>query len=270
MALFSLSTAPNRGVFSMKNRITRGKTRNPFEASRAEVAKASRASTASALTVFLSHELNQPLAALVTNAQAMNRWIDRDVIDVAALRRITDRLVSSSLRASEIVRNVRGLASKRRRETDVFSVQELVREVVGILEADLTDKAITTTLNGGEEAVSIQGVRIELEQVLVNLVSNSIDALETTSHRDRRIEITTLSAGGRLRLVVRDTGPGIGDLDLEQLATPFYTSKEDGMGLGLFVSRSFVQAGGGTLKASNHPDGGARFEIDLPLEECNE
>lgn len=267
---FSKAITLSQGLSSMSNRMKSGTEQDPFAAARAEVAKESRAATASALTAFLSHELNQPLAALVTNAQAMNRWIDKEIIDVAALRRITDRLVGSSLRASEIVRDVRRRASKTRCAPVLFSVPDLVLEVLGVLEAERDSRSIIATLSQGGDHASITGVRAELAQVLVNIVTNSIDALENTPPHDRRIEIMVTSFHDRLSIIVRDTGPGIGHVDLEQMATPFYTSKKNGIGLGLFVSRSFVEAAGGTLSASNHPDGGARFEIGLPLEEFNE
>ncbi len=237
-----------------------------FEA-QSELALASRAATVGALSASLAHELNQPLGALVVNAQTLLRWLDRDPPDLEAVARSAERIVRDSQRASDIIQSTRSMLGKRAPVREQVSLVELVAETRALMEAELARHRIAFETRAAPRLPTVSAVRIELQQVLINLISNAIQAMDETPDESRHIMVSIEPASaGNMALRVHDGGPGLGADILAKLFKPFHSTKETGLGMGLAICRSMLEARGGSLTASNHPKGGALFEMIVPIE----
>lgn len=255
----------DRVVVSLVDVTAREEAQQALLAAQAELARASRAATVGALSASIAHELNQPLGALVMNAQTSLRWLRRDPPDIESATRAIERTVRDGNRASEIVRQTRSFLVKGQKERERIDLRGLCHEAVALLEHELGQRNVAVRIEGG--GMAIRGNRVEMQQVLVNLLANGAHAMAAMPVPQRIITVT-LGADGpdQVRLTVRDRGTGIGEEDLGRLFNPFFTTREDGMGMGLAISRSAVEAEGGRLTAANHPEGGAVFEIILPAD----
>lgn len=241
-----------------------------FEA-QAELALASRAATVGALSASLAHELNQPLGALVLNAQTLLRWLDRDPPDLEAVARSAERIVRDSQRASDIIQSTRSMLSKRMPVIELLSLVDLVDETRALMESELARNSIKLTTRADPVIEDVRAVRIELQQVLINLITNAIQAMSEMAPEMRRILMAIETAGTNSVIVkVQDSGPGLSDEMLSKLFKPFHSTKETGMGMGLAICRSMLEARGGNLSGRNHPDGGAVFEMTIPIEASHE
>ena len=241
-----------------------------FEA-QAELALASRAATVGALSASLAHELNQPLGALVVNAQTLQRWLDRDPPDLAAVSRSAERIVRDSQRASDIIQSTRSMLSERAPVLEPVSLADLVHETQALMEGELSRNRIAFETSEAPGISNVSAVRIELQQVLINLITNAIQALAETPEDLRRIWVTIEPADGPVVSVkVQDSGPGLGAEILKNLFKPFCTTKENGLGMGLAICRGMLEARGGSLTARNHTEGGALFEMIVPIEAVHE
>lgn len=233
----------------------------------AELALASRAATIGALSASLAHELNQPLGAVVVNAQTLQRWLDRDPPDLAAVSRSAERIVRDSQRASDIIQSTRSMLGNRPPAFELVSLPDLVLETRTLLESELLRARAVLDVEVKQGTPVVRAVRIELQQVLINLITNALHAMAVTPETERRIGVAieaTDAAGAVVR--IRDTGPGLSPEVFKNLFKPFCTTKETGLGIGLAICRSMLEARGGTLTASNHPDGGALFDMTIPIE----
>lgn len=237
----------------------------------AELALASRAATAGALSASLAHELNQPLGAIVVNAQTLQRWLNREPPDVGAASRSAERIVRDSQRASEIIHNTRAILSQQEPTLELVSVPDLVLETKSMLENELERHEIEFSMEVAETVVPVSAVRVELQQVVINLITNAIQAIGEVADGRREIHVD-ISPGddGMMSIRVRDTGPGMTDEVMEKLFKPFHSSKDTGLGMGLAICRTMMEARGGALTARNHPDGGAEFVITIPIEANDE
>ena len=259
-----------RIVVGMIDITEREMTQKALLEAQAELTRAARAATVGALSASLAHELNQPLGALVVNAQTMLRWIDRDPPDVAAVRRSAERMIRDSQRASDIIHNTRSMLSHELQPPEHVDLLELIRETRALMDHDLGRDGVSVDVSYGENAKSVVAVRIELQQVLVNLLSNAIQAMSESSSPIRRLVIETARQDDRMvRISVRDFGPGIPEGAVDKLFAPFFTTKSAGMGMGLSICRSIMEMRGGELLARNHPDGGAVFDMIIPAEDDN-
>ena len=252
------------GMFDITERETAQKAL--FDA-QAELALASRAATIGALSASLAHELNQPLGAVVVNAQTLQRWLDRDPPDLAAVSRSAERIVRDSQRASDIIQSTRSMLGNRPPAFELVSLPDLVLETRTLLESELLRARAVLDVEVKQGTPVVRAVRIELQQVLINLITNALHAMAVTPETERRIGVAieaTDAAGAVVR--IRDTGPGLSPEVFKNLFKPFCTTKETGLGIGLAICRSMLEARGGTLTASNHPDGGALFDMTIPIE----
>jgi C4-dicarboxylate-specific signal transduction histidine kinase len=223
------------------------------------------------MSASLAHELNQPLGAIVVNSQTLLRWLDRDPPDLAAARRSAERMIRDSQRASSIIHNTRSLLSQSQEGIEQVDLSALVRDTLALMEHELEKERTTVEIVQIARVPSISSVKIEMQQVMINLIANAVQAMSAARSEKRRITIA-LDAADNAKVVaitVRDTGPGLSADTLEKLFFPFYTTKESGMGMGLSICRSTIEARGGSLVGSNHPEGGAVFEIRLPVEVAN-
>lgn len=233
----------------------------------ADFTHAARISTLGELTTSIAHEINQPLAAIVTNAETSLRWLSRDDPNVEKVKELTARIAASGRRASDIVHHIRGMASKRQPERLQVDLNEIVQESLVFIRHEIESRSIGIAMKLAPGLPGTMGDRIQLQQVVVNLLINSVQAVEAQGTGRREICIETqLTDGGTLSFDLRDTGPGILADDLARIFEGFFTTKEAGMGIGLAICRSIIAEHGGSITASNNPQGGAQFHFEIPVE----
>ncbi len=229
----------------------------------AQIAHASRVSTAGELATALAHELNQPLAAIVNYAKGCIRRLHSGASEPAQLQSALDEIAQQGERSGEIIRRLRRFLSKRDLKYVPTDINQVVREAVQLASLDARQKHIRLETKLTPGLPQVVGDSIQLEQVVVNLVRNSIDAL--AGKADGRVTVSTRSTtGGDVEVCVDDTGPGLPPGGSEHLFDAFFTTKSEGMGMGLSISRSIITAHGGRLSASDRPGGGAHFSFTLP------
>lgn len=231
----------------------------------AERRRLERVAALGELSAALAHELNQPLTAILSNAQAAQRLLQKTSVDLAGLREILRDIVEDDKRAGKVIDRLRGLFSKGKPQFESLGVDELIEEVLQLAHSQLvihSVKAVTRTSPG---LPAVRGDRIQLGQVLLNLVINACEAMISTNPVERELRISMRAGGdGLVQIEIADSGKGIPPDVADQMFQPFFTDKEHGMGLGLSISRSIISAHGGRLWAANNPDRGATFFIELP------
>jgi len=232
----------------------------------AELARVTRVTTLGELTASIAHEVNQPLAAVIANAEACLRWLDRETPDLAAARRSVEWAISDASRASDVVRGVRALANKTGIERVPLDVNDIVREVMALVQRELIGHRISLRTELAPAPPMILGDRVQLQQVIINLVMNGIEAMEPVLDRPRELVIRSRPDDAQRMLVsVTDCGVGISRDDADRLFKAFFTTKSGGMGMGLSICRSIVEAHGGRLSASRNEGHGATFQFVLPF-----
>jgi two-component system sensor kinase FixL len=218
------------------------------------------------LSGSMAHELNQPLTAILSNAQAAQRFLADDQPDLSELRDILGDIVAQDKRAGEVIRRLRLLLKKGEVQQQPLSVNEVVLEVLRLVRSDLVNQNFTARTDLAPGLPQVHGDGVQLQQVLLNLVMNACDAMAGAATDARQLTIRNdRSQDGSVRVSVVDCGPGIAPEKLEQVFESFYTTKAQGMGLGLAVCRSIVTAHNGKLWATNNPGRGAAFHFTLPV-----
>ena len=231
----------------------------------AELVRAMRVTTLGELTASIAHEVNQPLAGVVANAQACLRWLDRETPDLDAARRSVEWVISDSNRASEIIRRVRALANKSDIEMAPLDVNEVVKEVIALMQRELFNHEVSL-LTELASLPAVLGDRVQLQQVIINLVMNGIEAMQSVTDRPRELMIRSRQDETQHVFVsVTDCGVGISAEDADRLFNPFFTTKSSGMGMGLSICRSIMEAHGGRLWVTSNVPHGATFQFTLPV-----
>lgn len=254
-------------IFSFEDVTDRMSMEAEIRQLQADFTHAARISTLGELTTSIAHEINQPLAAIVTNAETSLRWLSRDDPNVEKVKALTARIAASGRRASDIVQHIRGMASKRQPERVATDLNEIVQESLIFIRHEIESQSIGITTDLARALPNTMADRIQLQQVVVNLLINSVQAVEAQGTGTREIYIgTSLTESGALAFTLRDTGPGISPDDLDRIFEGFFTTKEAGMGIGLAICQSIISEHGGVIAASNHPDGGAQFRFEIPVE----
>lgn len=256
----------DRVVVGVVDITQRERTQEALLAAQAELARAARAATLGALSASIAHELNQPLGAIVLNAQACLRWLRREPPDIETAAKAADRIVRDGKRAADIVQRTRGMLVKDTRCDETIDLRQLVEEVALLLERELSAAATVLVTGFAPDVPPVRGSRVGLQQVLINLVTNGLHAMAEagTPRRELTVTVELAGDGNEVRVAVRDRGRGIDEASRARLFDPFFTTRPDGMGMGLSICRSTVESCGGTLTAHNHTEGGAVFEFTIP------
>jgi PAS domain S-box-containing protein len=233
-------------------------------AAQAELARANRVATVGAFSASIAHELNQPIASMLMDAQTGRRLVGRDTPDMEALGRILERVERTAQRVAGIVQRTRENIMAGRRAATAIDLCRLATDTRDLLDHDLKRAGVELEIVCPDTAPLINGDPVELQQVFVNLVNNAADAMRDQAS-PRRIVLDIVTEEEALRVRVTDTGPGIPEALIEKLFEPFFTTKSTGIGMGLQICRSAVEAMGGQLTVTNQAAGGACFSFDLPL-----
>ena len=229
-----------------------------------ELAHAGRILSIGELTASLAHEINQPLAAIVANANASRRWLERKVPDYEHARRSLQNIARDGNRASAILQRVREFAAKAPPARVSLNLNEVVHEVLAIVANEIAREQITPRVDLAAKLPDIVADRIELQQVVLNLIINSIEALRPVSGRRKELFVTSERRRAAVEVAVRDNGNGVGAQDLQCMFDAFFTTKSDGMGLGLAISRRIIEAHNGKLWAAANPEWGLTVRFTLP------
>ena len=230
-----------------------------------EIAHLNRVAAMGELTGSLAHELNQPLAAILSNAQAASRFLDREYPDRAEVKECLTDIIADDKRAGEVIRRLRSLLKKGASQPSLVDLNEVVSDAIRLVGNDAMLRNVSVKVEPFPGLAAVLGDRIQLYQLALNLIMNGLDAVAERSPGNRWVLVRTAEAdGGGVELRVEDSGKGIAEGDLVRVFEPFYTTKPDGLGMGLSISRSIVQAHGGRIWADSRAGGGAIFRCVLP------
>ena len=234
------------------------------ESQRLELAHASRLAIAGELTASIAHEINQPLGAILSNADAGELMLRGDGDRRAELRAILKDIRADDRRASEVIRRLRDLLDHHKYERALFQFNDVLRDLGAILGPEAKRRGVTLDIRPAATDATIRGDRIQIQQVLINLVLNAMDATSDLPEDRRRVVVSAHGDGGYVSVEVRDNGHGIPPEHLPRLFDSFFTTKVKGMGLGLSIARTLVGAHGGKISAENASGSGAVFRVELP------
>jgi signal transduction histidine kinase len=257
--------ALDRVACAMIDVTEREKAKEALQAAQGELARAGRAAAVGAISASIAHEVNQPIGAVVMFAQACTRWLQATPPDLKAASTAAERVVQHSLRASQIIQRTREQLKGQKREPELIDLKEVISDVANLLERELLAASARLTVGVSVSSGLIHADRVEIQQVLVNLITNGLHAMASTDPAAREIAISVEDVETDLiSISVRDNGTGVTPTDLAKLFNPFFTTKAEGMGMGLAICKTIIEAHGGTLSATNHATGGAVFVMNLP------
>lgn len=247
------------------NALSRKQTELEAQRLRQDLAHIGRVSVMGELTASLAHELNQPLTAILSNAQAAQRLLAADVVNLEEVREILHDIVTDDKRAGDMIHRLRGLIKKGDLEFAALDLNEIVGEVAWLVRSDAILRNVSLRLEFADDLPKVRGDRVQLQQVVLNLVLNGLEAMRESGAGERTLVIrTAMDGASAVRVAVQDSGAGIDEKDLTRMFEPLYTTKAEGLGMGLAIVRTIVDAHGGGLQASNNPGGGATVQFTLP------
>src|SRR5271156_319065 len=244
----------------------RQRAEEALQKAQGELAHVTRVMTLGELTASIAHEINQPLAAVVTNGQAGLRWLELETPRLDEVRAAVERIVRDGNRASEVIQRIRALAKKNPTLMVSLDINDVIREAILLVQREVSSRGASLRTELASALPAILGDRIQLQQVVVNLVINGVDAMATITDRPREIIIQSQPHETReVMVAVRDSGIGLDAESADRLFNAFFTTKASGMGMGLSISRSIIMAHGGRLWASPNADHGAAFQFTVPI-----
>ncbi|HMH50023.1 MAG TPA: ATP-binding protein, partial [Candidatus Acidoferrum sp.] len=225
-----------------------------------------RVSALGELTASLAHELSQPLTAILYNAQTAERLLTADAVNLDKLREIVTDIIADDKRASDVISRLRTLLKKGDPEFVSLDLNEVVGEVAWLMRSDAMARNLPLSLDLAADLPRVRGDRVQLQQVVLNLVLNGLEAMREPHAGPRSLIVrTTRDGAAAVRVDVQDAGPGIDEKNLDRMFEPLYTTKADGLGMGLAIVRTIVDAHDGGLGAVNNPEGGATVHFTLPV-----
>jgi signal transduction histidine kinase len=231
----------------------------------AELTHANRVAAIGQLSSSIAHEVNQPLAAVLLNSDVALRWLSRATPDLARARQAIGGVTRDARRASDIIGRIRDLIRKAPPRTDLFDINDAIRDVIALIRGEASKFGVSVQTQFADGLPLVAADRVQLQQVMLNLLINAIQAMSGVADATRDLEVSTADAAPEgMRVAVRDSGPGLGPDVLERLFEPFYTTKPDGLGMGLSICRSIIEAHGGRLWAIPNEPRGAVFQFTLP------
>jgi PAS domain S-box-containing protein len=228
-----------------------------------ELAHVTRVTMLGELTASIVHEVNQPLASIATNGDAALRFIQRDEPDIAEVQDALGDMINDCRRATDIVQRVRALCRKSDPQLVSLDLNELIEDTIRLVQRELRDQGITLHQDLGVALPAVRGDRVEIQQVLINLVMNGMEAMAAIDQRGRNLLIRSHQNGDQVLVAVEDAGTGIDAASIDRLFTSFYTTKPSGLGMGLSICRSIIEAHGGKLWAAQNVGPGATFQFTL-------
>lgn len=266
-ALTSLSAVPDEPEYvGVIMDITASKAaEDAIQQAQFDLARISRLATMGELTASIAHEVNQPLASIVTSGEACLRWINRPEPDMFEVRDSIGRMRADALRASDVIRQLRAMFTKDAPKLSYVNINDLINATLPLVRHQLSQSAITVSFDAFTSAPLVRVDSVQIQQVVINLINNAVQAIATAGNTDRTLRINTQIAGSHVQVSVSDTGTGIGSAQLDRLFTAFYTTKSDGMGMGLSICRSIVEAHGGRIWAEDNESVGATVSFTLPV-----
>jgi signal transduction histidine kinase len=230
-----------------------------------ELAHVNRYSSAGELATSIAHELNQPLGSILTNTETAELMLKGASPNLDEIREILADIRNDNQRASEVIRRLRSVLKKTPFEIRDVDLNVTVREVIGFVRALADGRDIALKYAPAATGLHIRGDPVQLQQIILNLIINAMDAISGAQAKDREVSVTTVRSGACAEIRVGDTGPGIAASDLQNVFDPFFTTKPQGMGMGLAIVRTIIEAHHGQIVAENRPSGGALFTVTLPI-----
>ncbi len=259
------------GVLSVGADITESlKAQSDLNSARREMERLTRVTMLGELASALAHELNQPLAAILSNAQAARRFMASDAPDLDEVREILDDIIRDDKRAGEVIHGLRAMLRKGEIVQETFEIDAAIQKVLGLVNGELSDQNIALHIEHTPNLPPVRAGRVEIEQVITNLILNGANAMNDTPADQREIAVQTALRGDDILVAVEDHGAGIAPQDLPRLFDPFFTTRSGGVGMGLAICRRIVEAHGGRIWAANNPTGGATFSFLLPTAQAQQ
>src|SRR5580704_13180618 len=257
-------------VMDVTERRQAEKERERLRQVQADLAHINRATTMGELTASLAHEINQPIAAAVTDARTCLRWLAREQPDIGEARETAARMVKAVTRASDIISRLRQLFKKGAPQTSLVDVSEVIQEMVVLLHSEASRQSVSIQTELSANSPQIMADRVQLQQVLMNLMLNGIEAMQDRNSGGQLTIRSVRGEGGQLLISVSDTGVGLPPEQADQIFNPFFSTKTQGTGMGLSISRSIIESHGGRLWATSNSGSGATFHFTLPAAEAQE
>jgi C4-dicarboxylate-specific signal transduction histidine kinase len=246
----------------------RKKLQLEIEAQKQSLSHLTRVGMLGELSGALAHELNQPLTAIRSNAQAAQRMLGHEKIDIDELRLTIDDIIANDVRAGEVIHHLRALLKKEDMRRETVDLNDVAREALDIIHSDLVGRRVNVSYYAAVRPAIVTGDPIQLQQLVLNLVLNAAEAISTSAHDGGTLTISVETEADDVRhIAVADTGPGVRPELLKNLFDPFVTTKAQGLGLGLSISRSIVEAHDGKIWAENNSGRGATFHVMIPARE---
>jgi PAS domain S-box-containing protein len=256
----------DQGVAFVLDLTERKRVEGAYRQVQMQLEHANRVATIGQLTASIAHEVKQPIAGLVASGQAALRWLNNKP-DLEAARRSIERMIRDGKRSGDIIDRLRDLVKKAAPRNDSLSINEVIREVIALTSTEVARNGVSVETELAESLPLVQGDRVQLQQVILNLVINAVEAMAGVVEGPKNLLVSTSKAGGEAILVaVRDSGPGLGSVNTEQVFEPFYTTKPDGIGMGLSICRSIIEAHGGQLTATANSPRGVVFQFTVPVQ----
>jgi PAS domain S-box-containing protein len=251
-------------------RLAKSRAEEALQRAQAEVAHVARVITLGELTASIAHEVNQPLAGLVASGNACLRWLASQPPDIENARQSVDRIIRDGKRASEIIQRVRALATKASSQREPLDINNVINEVIALVQHELVSHRVLLRTELAPALPLILADRVQLQQVIINLVMNGIEAMQTVTERPRELMIRSqLDEARQVLVTVEDCGVGISTENAGRLFNAFFTTKSSGIGMGLSICRSIIEAHGGQISAANNAGVGATFQFTLPSDQAD-